>query len=129
MKKEIEERKDVVLLVDTFYGKVREDDLLAPIFNSVIKEWPVHLEKMYRFWGSVLLSERSYRGNPFMPHSVLPIEKKHFDRWLALFHETLHENFVGRIAEEAKWRSEKMAEMFQLNLKYYAQNPDKKPSM
>lgn len=119
MKKEIEDRNDIVLLVDTFYGKVRQDELLSPIFNAVIKnKWPEHLAKMYRFWGSVLLSEKSYRGNPFMPHSILPIEKKHFDRWLKLFHQTLQENFTGRISEEAVWRSGKMAEMFQLNLEY-----------
>ncbi|HET8839357.1 MAG TPA: group III truncated hemoglobin [Flavobacteriaceae bacterium] len=119
MRKEIENKDDIVLLVDTFYGKVRQDELLSPIFNEVIKNnWPQHLAKMYRFWGSVLLSEKSYRGNPFMPHSVLPIEKNHFDRWLKLFHQTLSENFVGRISEEAIWRSGKMAEMFQMNLEY-----------
>lgn len=123
----IKDRKDIELLVNSFYGKVREDELIGPIFNKVIKDhWPEHLGKMYRFWETVLLYERSYRGNPFMPHSVLPIEKKHFDRWLQLFHQTLEENFSGKRAEEAKWRSNKMAEMFQMKLEYY-KNSNKKP--
>ncbi|HET7361851.1 MAG TPA: group III truncated hemoglobin, partial [Salinimicrobium sp.] len=97
------------------------------IFNTVIKDkWPEHLDKMYRFWETILLYEKSYRGNPFMPHSELPVEKEHFDRWLKLFHETLNENFTGKIAEEAKWRSNKMAEMFQMKLEYF-KNSSKKP--
>lgn len=123
MKKEIENRADVMTLVDNFYGKVRQDELLSPIFNEAIKDnWPEHLEKMYRFWGSVLLNEKSYRGNPFMPHSVLPITKNHFERWLHLFQGTLDEYFIGKTAEEARWRSGKMAEMFQMNLDYLRQN-------
>lgn len=127
MKKTIETSADIQLLVDSFYGKVREDELIGPIFNSVIENrWPEHLQTMYRFWGTVLLYEKSYRGHPFLPHSKLPIEKKHFDRWLELFRETLDEFFTGKVAEEAKWRSEKMAEMFQFKLEYY-RNPDKTP--
>lgn len=127
MKKEIENRVDIVFLVDDFYGKVHKDELLSPIFNSAISDkWPEHLDKMYRFWSSVLLYEKSYRGNPFMPHSVLPIEKEHFDRWLKLFAETLEDHFTGKVAEEAKWRSEKMAEMFQFKLEYY-KHSEKKP--
>lgn len=125
-KKKINTREDIIQLVDSFYGKVQDDELLGPIFNSVIDEWPVHLEKMYRFWGTVLLYERSYRGSPFMPHSVLPIEKKHFDQWLNLFHQTLDEEFTGKIAEEAKWRSVKMAEMFQIKLGAIRENPERK---
>jgi len=116
----IEDLSAVKLLVDTFYGKVRKDDLLGGIFNGVIKDnWPVHLEKMYRFWQTVLLREPTYLGSPFLPHQGLPIEKKHFDRWLKLFDETVNELFTGEKAEEAKWRARKMAEMFMLKIEYH----------
>lgn len=106
---------DVKLLVDTFYGKVREDDLLANVFNERIQDrWPVHLEKMYRFWQTVLLTEHTYFGSPFPPHATLDVNKTHFDRWMLLFTQTVDEIFSGKIAEEAKWRAGKMAEMFQL---------------
>lgn len=50
MKNDIKNLKDIKLLVDTFYGKVREDDKLKDIFNKVIQDqWPEHLEKLYRF--------------------------------------------------------------------------------
>lgn len=62
--------EDVKLLVNTFYGKVREDETLAQIFNERIKDrWPEHLEKMYRFWQTVLLEEQTYFGAPFPPHA------------------------------------------------------------
>ncbi len=50
MTKEILNIEDVTLLVDSFYQKVRKDQLLGGIFNGVIQNrWPEHLEKMYRF--------------------------------------------------------------------------------
>ncbi|MCK0162144.1 group III truncated hemoglobin [Allomuricauda sp. F6463D] len=119
-KKEIENLEDIQQMVDMFYGKVRNDDLLADIFNGVIKDnWPIHLEKMYRFWQTILLEEHTYSGSPFAPHVKLPIQKKHFDRWKKLFFETVDEHFSGDKAKEAKLRATKMAEMFQLKIEYF----------
>ncbi|MDT7829489.1 group III truncated hemoglobin [Pricia sp. S334] len=117
MKRDIQEFEDVKLLVDSFYAKIRKDELLGPIFNDIIQDrWPVHLEKMYTFWQTVLLGEHTYYGNPFMPHADLPVEKQHFDRWLDLFYQTLLQHFEGEKADEAKWRASKMAEMFQIKI-------------
>jgi len=122
-KKSILKLEDIKLLVDSFYTKVREDELLAPIFNKRIGErWPAHLEKMYKFWQTVLLKEHTYFGSPFPPHAMLPIDKTHFDQWLALFDKTVDENFTGEKAEEAKWRAGKMAEMFRYKIEYYKNN-------
>ena len=118
---------DIRVMVDAFYRRVREDELIGPIFNAVIQDrWPVHLEKMYGFWQTVLLNERAYTGSPFPPHAKLPIEKKHFDRWLLLFTTTVDQHFLGDKATEAKWRAEKMAQMFQIKIDYYKQqaSPD-----
>tara|TARA_R100000963_G_C4635757_1_gene99911 strand:- start:292 stop:669 length:378 start_codon:yes stop_codon:yes gene_type:complete len=118
---------DVKHLVDSFYGKIREDILLKDIFNNIIQDrWPEHLEKMYTFWQTVLLSEHTYYGSPFPPHAKMPIDKEHFDRWLQLFFETIDENFTGEVAEEAKWRSSKMAEMFQFKINYMRENSGSK---
>lgn len=118
--KEIENITDIKLLVDEFYGRIRQDDLLADIFNGVIQDqWPTHLEKMYTFWQTVLLREHTYYGSPFTPHAELPVQKEHFERWIKLFHETLDEYFHGEKADEAKWRAERMAEMFLHKINYY----------
>lgn len=121
--KNIASIEDIKLLVDDFYGRVRKDDLLADIFNGVIgNRWPKHLEKMYTFWQTILLQEHTYYGSPFPPHAQLPIEKEHFERWLKLFHQTLDDHFDGEIAEEAKWRSQRMAEMFMFKINYHKNN-------
>jgi|SRR5690606_8064922 len=120
MKNDILSLNDVKNLVDSFYGKVQQDILLKDIFNNIIQNhWPVHLEKMYTFWQTVLLGEHTYYGSPFPPHANMPINKEHFDRWLQLFFETIDENFDGKIADEAKWRASKMAEMFQFKIENF----------
>ncbi len=115
---------DIKNLVDTFYEQVRKDDLIGPIFNERIEDrWPEHLEKMYRFWETILLDNHSYFGSPFPPHATMPIEKEHFNRWLAIFEKTLQQLFQGPVADEAMWRAGKMAQMFQFKLADYRKNP------
>lgn len=58
MKKDIQNRPDIELLVNTFYEKAREDKVLGYIFDNVAKtDWESHLPKMYSFWASILLGE------------------------------------------------------------------------
>lgn len=112
--------EDIKILVDAFYEKVRQDELLAPIFNERIKNrWPQHLEKMYAFWQTVLLDERTYLGSPFPPHAQLPVDHSHFQRWMELFILTADTLFLGEKAYEAKWRAGKMAELFESKIEYY----------
>lgn len=122
-KREIKSREDIQILVDQFYQRVQENELLGPIFNEVIQDrWPQHLEKMYSFWETALLEKKSYSGRPFPPHAKLNLRQEHFDTWLRIWHQTLMENFEGELAEEAKWRAEKMAVMFISKIDYYRQN-------
>lgn len=84
--KEIGNIEDIHKIVNEFYGKVRQDPLLKDIFEEVIQDrWPEHLGKMYTFWQTVLLGEHTYRGTPFPPHAVLPVEIEHFERWIKLW--------------------------------------------
>ncbi len=123
MKKDISNYQDIVFLVDNFYKKVRKDPLLSHIFNSVIgQNWDAHLDKMYRFWQTVLFKENRYSGKPFLPHTKLPIHKQHFDQWLLLFKQTINENFNGPKADEIIVRANKMAIMFQAKLSLINQN-------
>lgn len=118
--RDIQNIEDIQLLVNTFYDKIKVDLLLGPIFHGVIKDnWPTHLEKMYRFWQTVLLGEHTYYGSPFPPHAQLPVNQQHFDTWLLHWHNTINEFFVGEKADEAKWRGDKMAVMFLSKISYY----------
>jgi hemoglobin len=115
---------DIKTLADTFYEHIRNNELLAPVFNERIKDnWPVHLEKMYRFWQTVLLEEHTYFGSPFLPHAQLPVDGEHFHEWLALFTKTVNKLFTGEKAREAIWRAGKMAEMFELKITSAKNNP------
>ncbi|OMQ09477.1 group III truncated hemoglobin [[Flexibacter] sp. ATCC 35103] len=112
--------EDIKLLVNTFYDKVQKDDLIGPIFNErMLGRWPEHLEKMYRFWQTILLEEHTYSGSPFPPHKQLPVNQLHFDRWMEIFIVTVDGLFVGKIAEEAKVRAANMAYMFNYKIDYF----------
>ncbi|WP_439880086.1 group III truncated hemoglobin [Pontibacter sp. MBLB2868] len=118
--REIIHLDDVKQLVDTFYTRVRADELLGPIFEERIRDnWSRHLDIMYRFWQTVLLGELTYQGSPGSKHITLPVEEVHFERWLSIFYKTIDELFTGEKAAEAKWRAERMAEMFASKIAYF----------
>lgn len=79
-------------LVDRFYARVRDDALLGPIFDQRIEDWPFHLDRMKRFWRSVLHNSGEFSGSPMAKHAIIPgLDAGHFDRWLRLFYATLRE--------------------------------------
>lgn len=121
-RKEITDLHDIKTLVDTFYSKVRNDQLLGPVFEEKIgNHWSSHLQKMYAFWETLLLGNHTYSGSPFLKHAGLPIDDEHFERWLDLFSATVDEFFHGEKADEAKNRAVNMALMFQSKLAYIRQ--------
>jgi len=78
--------------VERFYGKIRDDALLGPIFAERIQDWPLHLGRMKEFWRSVLHASGEFSGNPMIKHIVIPgLEERHFAHWLQLFYATLRE--------------------------------------
>jgi len=83
MKKDIEKREDIILLVNSFYDKVKANTTIGHIFSEVSNvNWEHHLPVMYDFWGGILLDERSYSGNPMAKHIALsrqyPLTAEHF---------------------------------------------------
>ncbi len=103
-------------MVDAFYERIREDDLLGPIFEERIEDWSKHLPTMYSFWGSILLGKAEYSGNPFAKHMPLPVEHDHFERWIRLFIETVDYLFSGPKAEQAKAAAKSIAHSFQIRM-------------
>ena len=112
-KKDVETIEDIKLLVNTFYHRVQKNELLGPIFEERIKgRWPEHLEKMYRFWQTILLGEHTYNGAPFPPHATMQIDQGHFKVWVDIFSNTVDDLFAGELANEAKNRGALMAAIF-----------------
>jgi len=118
---DIRSRDEIVRLVDAFYTRVREDDLLGPIFDEVARvDWAEHLPKMYAFWETVLFGAGTFRGNPLAVHSALaqktPLTSREFDRWVELFQATVDELFEGPVAEDARMRAARIAFTMQHHL-------------
>jgi hemoglobin len=72
-------------------AKVRNDAVLAPVFEPRIADWEPHLQRMCAFWSSVALMSGRYHGTPMVKHMPLPVDAAHFDRRLALFETTARE--------------------------------------
>lgn len=121
MKSDITNRKDIELLVNTFYEKIRSNPVLGYIFDDVAKiNWETHLPKMYSFWASILLGEHSFSGNPMQKHIALSkiteMTDKEFSEWLHLFTVTVDELFFGENSNEAKLRAGNIARLMLHNI-------------
>lgn len=76
-------------LVHAFYGRVRQDPRLGPIFGAHVQDWDLHLGKMVNFWSSALRKTARYRGTPMPTHAALPaLTGELFMHWLELFRAT-----------------------------------------
>lgn len=107
-------------LIGAFYGKVRRDGLLGPLFESAVDDWPEHLEKLGAFWSSVMLTTGRYKGNPMAVHlrHADAIEPAMFERWLALWRETAAETLGPGDAANLVAKAERIAESLKLGLQF-----------
>lgn len=122
MKKEIENREDIYILVKNFYVKLMNDDLLHHFFgdflDSILLE--EHLQTLVDFWDNILFYSGSYKKNAMKPHLDLhlkkPFEKEHFQQWIFHFNTTVDEYFIGETAHAAKSRALSIATVMQLKI-------------
>lgn len=103
-------------LVDAFYAKVRNDPMLGPVFEQRIADWPRHLAQMRAFWSSVALQSGRYHGDPMHKHRPLPVDARHFDRWLELFEQTAREQCTPAAADHFIERARRIAESLELGI-------------
>lgn len=103
-------------LVRGFYARVREDSLIGPVFAARIVDWEPHLQQMFAFWSSVALLTGRYHGQPMRKHLPLPVDARHFDRWLALFEATARELCPPKAAEHFIERARRIAESLELGI-------------
>ncbi len=107
--------ESIRLLVHRFYGRVRENFSLGPIFEGVIGKddeaaWDAHLEKLCDFWETVLLGVVKYKGQPISVHrSMRGLEPAHFTAWLNLFEQTAREIFAPEDADRILKMAKRMA--------------------
>lgn len=122
MKKEIENREDLYLLVSQFYVKLLNDDKIKHFFYDMVEndELEDHLQILVNFWDNMLFYSGKYTRNAMRPHLLLnqtiPFAKEHFKIWLGHFHNTIDENFIGETAHAAKTRSLSVATVMELKI-------------
>lgn len=119
---DIQSRTDIELLMTAFYEKVKKDDTIGFIFNDIAKvNWEHHIPIITDFWETLLLDAASYSKNAMAVHYTLnrkvPLEEKHFQRWLQLFDETVNELFSGNVAALAKKKAKSIASLMQFKMK------------
>ena len=107
-------------LVERFYGRVRQDALIGPVFNGAIGDWPHHLRKLAHFWSSVMLATGRYKGNPVAGHlkHVEQITPEMFERWLMLWRETTAEFLPPDAASQLQAKADRIAESLQLAIQF-----------
>jgi hemoglobin len=100
-------------LVTKFYGRVREDMLLGPVFG-IVQDWNEHLAKLKDFWSSVALMSGRYHGAPMRAHLPLTLIGDHFDRWLDLFEKTAREVCPPAAAAHFIEKARRIADSFEM---------------
>ncbi len=119
MKKDIENRNDLLILVTKFYEKLLADSSISYLFTDVAKiNLDHHLPVLIDFWDSILFQSDTYHKNAMQPHMDLhrksPLTKHHFDTWLRYFKESVDELFTGDNAFIIKERATSIATVMQI---------------
>jgi hemoglobin len=107
-------------LIALFYGRVRRDPLIGPVFNGAIQDWPEHLDKLQAFWSSVMLTSGRYKGRPLPVHIALgdAINPAAFERWLALWREATEEVLPPLAAAAMQEKAARIAESLSLGIAF-----------
>jgi hemoglobin len=95
MKKDIQTKEDIELLVNTFYTDVLKNPYIGFFFKGLNFEH--HMPKM------------GYTTNVTQKHENMHLQPEHFDIWVKLFSETVDRFFEGEKAEMAKSRAKLLA--------------------
>ncbi|PZD78262.1 group III truncated hemoglobin [Mesonia sp. K7] len=120
-KRLLENKDDIIFLVDEFYKQVLTDEKIGYIFTEVAQlDVKKHMPIMYNFWESALFGAVSYKGNPMIKHIELHqkslLSSAHFERWLKLWENTVNFHFRGEKAEEAIYKAKQIAALMQLKI-------------
>ena len=119
VKKDIENRDDLLQLMQEFYKKLLADPSINYLFTTIAKiNLDHHFPVLVDFWDSVLFQSDTYHKNAMRPHLDLhqqsPLQKHHFETWLRYFKEAVDEGFEGPNAFIIKERATSIATVMQI---------------
>ena len=127
------DRPTVEKLVHEFYARVLQDEVVGPHFVKALGpdinggKWYGHLSTLKNFWLMMMNGEKNYWGDPLPAHAFLgPLSEEAFERWLALFRQTVDSLFIPEIADKFYTKSEVIAEQLMefLQIGKYADDED-----
>lgn len=78
-------REKIAVLLRHFYADVRQHQVIGPIFNRQIRDWPVHLAKIGEFWARLSGGPSNFVGSLPHKHAPLDLADEHFNAWLGLW--------------------------------------------
>jgi len=122
LKKDIQNREDIYLVIKEFYSKLLIDDRVKHFFERIVRQKHLdeHLETITDFWNGILFNDTAYQRNALQPHILLnrtlPFKKEHFKVWLQHFSMSVDENFSGQKAEMAKTRALSIATVMEIKM-------------
>ncbi len=119
---DIEGKEDIYKIVKLFYEKLMKDADMEHFFEDFKN--PINLEKhiivLVDFWDNILFYTGSYKKNAMQLHlnlqSQKTFKKKHFQRWLFHFNNSVDELFQGEMAHTAKSRALSIATVMELKI-------------
>lgn len=125
---DIKNRSDIENLVNTFYSKVKGDELLSPIFNLTEEDWQRHLPRMIDFWDNWVFQSGAYRGGMMAVHIETNernrLTDELFQRWIFLFNEAVDTLFIGENATFVKEKADINRQIMGSKLNYINQMKD-----
>lgn len=117
---DIQNRKDLQLIIENFYGAALADPLIGPVFKAANFELEAHIPVMVSFWETILFDVISYKGNPMLKHIALnqdvPLLPEHFERWMKIWSTVIQSNFEGPVAENAITRATSIAHLMEYKI-------------
>lgn len=116
MRYEVITDESIRRMVEKFYGRVRQDSVLGPVFEEVLHDkWDDHIARIAEFWSTIILRTGSFQGNVFGKHMALDkIREEHFVHWLSLFRETISETYCDDAAKRFLNTADRIAGSLQL---------------
>ena len=120
MKRDIETREDLELLLGEFYKIGVADSEIGHHFAEI--DLAAHLPIIVNFWEKFLFGKPVYFSNPLAVHRILheksPLKLEHFQRWFEIFSQTVDKLFAGETADDAKLRAKMIAHSLNQNLNF-----------
>jgi hemoglobin len=125
LKPDILSRKDIKLIITTFYEKLLGDEKMRPFFEAIVQQNQLehHLEIITDFWNDILFDTSTYHDNVMQKHlaknTFIAFQQEHFTRWVSYFFSTIDALFEGDTSTKMKIRAQSIATVMQLKMNIY----------